>query len=138
MAIQATHIAEELVNDSHKQMKEEEGWHIAAVEEFTLAEQRIKDLNTKLIEANRDKKSVEAALEGAKRQANSQCQQLRHTKDQLTLAKEQIRALKKKLEKAEEATAKAEQEGYEVGVAETEENLRAQVTGVCRDYCLQM
>ena len=37
MAIQATHIAEELVNDSHKQMKEEEGRHIVAVEEFTLA-----------------------------------------------------------------------------------------------------
>ena len=72
MAIQATHIAEELVSDSHKQMKEEEGRHIATVEEFTLAEQRIKDLNTKLIEVNRDKKSVEAALEGAERQANSQ------------------------------------------------------------------
>ena len=89
-----------------------------------------------MTEANRDKKSVEAALEGAERQANSQFQQLRHTEDQLTLAKEQIGALKKKLEKAEEATAKAEQERYEVGVAETEENLRAQVTGVCRDYCL--
>ena len=37
MAIQATHIAEELVSDSHKQMKEEEGRHIVAVEEFTLA-----------------------------------------------------------------------------------------------------
>ena len=36
MAIQATHIAEELVNDSHKQMKEE-GRHIVAIEEFTLA-----------------------------------------------------------------------------------------------------
>ena len=54
------------------------------------------------------------------------------------MAKEQIGALKKKLEKAEEATAKAEQEGYEVGVVETEENLRAQVTRVCRDYYLQM
>ena len=91
-----------------------------------------------MTEANRDKKSVEAALEEAERQANSQCQQLRHTEDQLTLAKEQIGAQKKKLEKAEEATAKAKQEGYEVRVAETEENLRAQVTRVCRDYYLQM
>ena len=46
--------------------------------------------------------------------------------------------MKKKLEKAEEATTKAEQEGYEVGVAETEENFRAQVTGVYRGYCLQV
>ena len=41
------------------------------------------------------------------------------------MAKEQIGALKKKLEKAKEATTKVEQEGYEVEVAETEENLRA-------------
>ena len=125
MAIQATHIAEELVSDSHKQMKEVEGRRIAAVEAFTLAKQRIKDFNTKLIEANRDKKSAKAALEGAERQAESQRQQLCHTEDQLTLAKEQIGALKKKLEKAKEATTKVEQEGYEVEVAETEENLRA-------------
>ena len=69
-------------------MKEEEGRCIATVEVFKLAEQRIKDLNTKLTEANRDKKSAEATLEGAERQGESQHQQLRQTKDQLTLAKE--------------------------------------------------
>ena len=47
------------------------------MEAFTLAEQRIKDLNAKLIEANREKKRVEAALEGIERQAKSQRQQLR-------------------------------------------------------------
>ena len=47
------------------------------MEAFTLAEQRIKDLNAKLIEANREKKSVEATLEGTERQAESQRQQLR-------------------------------------------------------------
>ena len=36
-AIQATHMAEELVNNSHRQMKEEEGRCIATVEAFTLA-----------------------------------------------------------------------------------------------------
>jgi len=72
------HMAEELVSTSHKQMKEkEEGWRIAAVEAFTLAKQRIKDLNTKLTEATREKKSVEIALEGVERQVESQCQQLR-------------------------------------------------------------
>ena len=49
------HRAEELVNNSHMQMKEEEGSHIAAVDAFTLAEKRIQDLNTKLTEANREK-----------------------------------------------------------------------------------
>ena len=37
-AIQATHIVEELVSDSHRQMKEEEGRRIVAFEAFTLAE----------------------------------------------------------------------------------------------------
>ena len=36
-AIQATHMAEELVKNSHRQMKEEEGRCIATVEAFTLA-----------------------------------------------------------------------------------------------------
>ena len=31
-------MAEELVNNSHRQMKEEEGWRITALEAFTLAE----------------------------------------------------------------------------------------------------
>ena len=131
-------MAEELVNTSHKQMKEEERRRIVAVEAFTLAEQSIKDLNTKLTEATKEKKSVKAALEGAKRQAESQRQQLRQTEDQLAVAKGQIRALKKKLEEAEEAADKAEQARYEVGVAETEEHLRGQVTKVCRGYCLQV
>lgn len=119
-------------------MKEEEGRCIAFVKAFTLAKQRIKDLNPKLTEANSDKKSVKVALEEAKRQAENQCQQLCKTDDQLTIAKEQIGTLKNKLEKVEKATAKAEQEGYDVGVNETEENLKAQVTGVCRSYCLQV
>ena len=77
-------------------------------------------------------------MEGAKRQAESQRQQLRQTEDQLAVAKGQIRALKKKLEEAEEAANKAEQARYEVGVAETEEHLRGQVTKVCRGYYLQV
>ena len=57
-------------------MKEEEGRHIVAVEAFALVEQRIKNLNTKLTEAIREKNNVDAALEGVERQAKSQRQQL--------------------------------------------------------------
>ena len=126
------------LSDSHKQMNEEEGPQIATVEAFTLAEQRIKDFNTKLTEAIKEKKSTKVTLEGVERQAQTQHQQLRQTEDQLTTTKEQIGALKKKLEEAEEATAKAKQKGYEVKVAKTEENLKAQVIGVCRGCCLQV
>ena len=39
--------------------------------------------------------------------------------------------------KAEEERDEAEQHGYDVGVAETEEALRAEVLAVCRAYCTQ-
>ena len=78
--------------------------------------------------------------------------------DQLAASKEQLAILKKQLEEAqrlrnqaekarveaEEAKAKAEKErdeadqhGYDVGVAETEDALRVEVPAVCRAYCTQ-
>ena len=56
----------------------------------------------------------------------------------MAIAKEQITALGKKLEEAEKARDQAEQEGYDIRVAETEDALRAEVVGVCRHYCLQV
>ena len=57
MVIQATNIVEEWVNDAHKQWKDKEGLCIAAVETLAVVEKRIKDLNTKLTEADRGRKS---------------------------------------------------------------------------------
>ena len=39
--------------------------------------------------------------------------------------------------KAEKERDEAEQHGYDVGVAETEDTLRAEVPAVCRAYCAQ-
>ena len=39
--------------------------------------------------------------------------------------------------KAEKERDEAEQHGYDVGVAETEDTLRAEVPAVCRAYCVQ-
>ena len=82
----------------------------------------------------------------------------RESNDQLASYKEQLAALKKQLEKAqrlkdqtekakveaEKAKAKVERErdeakqhGYDVGVAETEDALRAKVPTVCCAYCTQ-
>ena len=69
-------------------MNEEEGRCIAAVDAFNVAEKRIQELKNKLAKAERDKKSVEAALEGVERQAESQRRQLRHIEDQLAAFKE--------------------------------------------------
>ena len=123
---------------SHQQMKDEEGTRVAAVEAFNVAEKRVKELNAKLLEAEREWKSAEVALEGAERQAETPHKQLRQVKDELAAAKEQIKLLKKKLEDVEKAKDQAKQYGYDVGVAETEEALRAEVSRVCRVYCLQV
>ena len=39
--------------------------------------------------------------------------------------------------KAEKERDEAEQHGYDVGVAETKDALRAEVPAVCRAYCTQ-
>jgi len=131
-------MAEELVNNFHRQMKEEEGRRITAVEAFSLAEKRIQKLNTKLTEADRERKSADAALYGAEKQAENQRRQLCQTEDQLSAAREQIEVLKKKLEEVEKAAKKAEQDGYDIKVAKTEKTLRVEVSGVCGTYCLQV
>ena len=53
-------------------MKEEEGRRIVAVNAFNVDEKRIQELKNKLAAAERDKKGVEVALEGAERQAEGQ------------------------------------------------------------------
>ena len=124
------------MNITHRKMKDKKGKRIAAVEAFNVVEKRIKKLNAKHTEANREKKSTEVALEGAERQAETQCKQLRQAEDELAAAKKQTKVLKKKLEDAKKASDQAKQDGYNVGVAEIEKVLRAKVSGVCRTYCL--
>ena len=71
----------------------------------------IKDLNTQLAKADKERKSAKATLAGTEKQAEDQRQKLHKIEDQLAIAKEKIEAQKKELEKAEEAAAQAEQNG---------------------------
>ena len=50
------------------QCKDEEARRISTVKTLVVAEKRIKELNTKLTEEDRERKSAEAALVGAKKQ----------------------------------------------------------------------
>ena len=59
--------AEGMVNYSHWQMKEEEKRRIAAVDIFHVAEKSNQELKIMLIEAERDKRSVEATLDSIER-----------------------------------------------------------------------
>ena len=125
-------------------MNEEEGRRKATVEALNMAEQSNKELKKQLLEEQREKKSAAATLDNVEKQAESQRVLLRNTEDQLTASKTQIVALTKILEEAEKAKVQAErardqaeQDGYDAGVAETEEALRVEVPGVCRTYCFQ-
>ena len=53
------------------------------------------------------------------------------------MLKKKLEEAKKANEQAERAWDQVEQDGYNAGVAETEEALRVEVPGVCRTYCSQ-
>ena len=116
------------------------------------------DLKKKLTTEEQARKSAYSALDSVERQAESQRKLAREANDQLAAAKEQLVTLRKQLEEtqrlrdqaekakveAEEAKAiverekeETEQHGYDVGMAETEDALKAEVLAVCRAYCTQ-
>ena len=105
------------------------------MEAFNLAEKRINNMNNKLSEVEKDKRSAEDALDITERQVEGQQVLLHQAEDQLATSKGQITALKKKLEEAKKVRDQAEQESYNVRVAETEKALSAKVSRVRRNYC---
>ena len=137
-----------MVESSHQKMKEEEGRRTAVVDAFLVAKKSNKELKVKLNKEIRERKSAAASLENAEKQAKSQRLLLRDAEDKLAVVKEQIVALQKKLGDAENTKALAEkakdeamkakeavkQHGYEVGVAETEDAFKVEVSTVCRTY----
>ena len=119
-------------------MKDEEARCIAAVESFKVADKKSQELTTKLTKVERDKRSAEAALDGVEEQVEAQRKQLCQTEADLASARDQVKILSKKLEEVEKAKDQAEQDGYEVVVAETEKALRVEVSKVCRYYYLHV
>ena len=141
-----------------QQLDNERKRRVAAVQTLTIAENSNTDFRKKLTAEEQAKKSAEAALKGAEKQAESQRKLTNEAKEQLAASKEQVVALKQQLEeakklkdqaekakmqaeedkvRAEKERDEAEQHGYDVGVAETEDALRAEVPAVCHAYCTQ-
>ena len=81
------------------------------------AKGQIKALKKKLASVEKAKTTIEKA------------------KDKVVKAREEAEKAK---ELAEETKERVEQKAYEIGVAEIETNLKAQVLGVCRLYCSQV
>ena len=155
-AIQSTFRLEEMSNSLSQQLDEERKRRATAVQTLTITENNNTDLRERLTVEEQTRKSADAALKGAEKQAESQRKLTNETKEQLTASKKQVVALKQQLEKAkklkdqaekarmqakedkakaEKERDEAEQHGYDVGVAETEDTLRAEVPAVCRAYC---
>ena len=125
---------------------------------LAIAEDSSAELRQKLKAEEQARKSSYSALKGAETQAESQRKLANEVKGKLVAAKEQVAALKQQLEeankfkdlvekaklqaeedkvKAKKERDEAEQHGYDVDVAETEDALRAEVPAVCHAYCAQ-
>ena len=147
-----------MTNSLYQQLDDERKKRAAAVQTLTIAENSNTDLRKKLIVEEQSRKSIDTALEGAERQVESQRKLAREANDQLAASKKQLVALKKQLEEvqrlrdqaekakveaekaktqAEKERDEAEQHDYDVGMAETEDALKAEVPAVCRAYCTQ-
>lgn len=104
------------------------------------------------------RKNADLAVSSFQRQAEDQGKKLKEASDQLKASKERISLLMNQLEEAqrlraraekekdeaekaraeaEKAKDEAEQQGYDEGVAETEERFRKEVPTMCRAYCAQ-
>ena len=66
-AVQSAHRNEEIVNSSHRMMKDEEARRIVAMEVFRVVERKTQELTIKLTEAEKENKSADAALDRAEK-----------------------------------------------------------------------
>ena len=149
---------EEMYHSISQQLDKERKRRGTTVQTLAIAENSNANLRQKLKAEEQARKSADAALKGVETQAESQKKLTNEAKEQLAASKEQVAALKQQLEEAnkfrdqaekakmqvEEVKAKVERErdeakqyGYDVGVAEIEDALQAEVPAVCRAYCAQ-
>ena len=77
-----------------QQLDEERKQRITAVQTLTIVENSNTDLKKRLVAEEQAKKSADAALNGAKKQAESQRKLTNEAKEQLATSKEQVAALK--------------------------------------------
>ena len=81
---------------------------------MTIVENSNTDLKKKLVAKEQARKSVDAALKGAERQAESQMKLANEANEQLAASKEQLAALKKQLEEAKKLRDQAKKARVQV------------------------
>ena len=148
-----------------QQLDDERKRRVTVVQTLTITENSNADLRKRLTAEEQARKSANAALKGAEKQAESQRKLTNEAKEQLAASelplaflqpecsseaavgrgpklKDQAEKARMQAEedkvKAEKERDDAEQHGYDVSVAETKDALRAEVPAVCRTYCIQI
>ena len=89
-----------MTNSLYQQVDEERKRRVVAVQTLAITENSNIDLKKKLIVEEQARKSADAALKGAEKQAESQRKLTNKAKEQLTASNEQLAALKKQLKEA--------------------------------------
>ena len=94
-AVQSTFRLEEMTNSFSQQLDDKRKRRVVAVQTLTIAENSNVDLRKKLTAKEQARKSADAALKSAERQAESQRKLTNEANEQLAAYKEQLVALKK-------------------------------------------
>ena len=148
-----------MTNSYLQQLDKESKRRASAVQTLAIAENSNTELKKKLSLGRRLKRMQTRPWRAQRDRLKARGSwHVRPANDQLAASKEQLATLKKQLEEAqrlrdqaekakveaENAKAKAEREkdeaeqhGYDVGMAKTENALRAEVPAVCHAYCAQ-
>ena len=87
-AVQSTFRLEEMFHSLSQQLDDKKKWRVAAVQTLTIAENNNADLRKKLTAEEQARKSIDAALKGAEKQAKSQRKLTNEAKEQLAASKE--------------------------------------------------
>ena len=130
--MQASFVVEEWVDHALSKSREVENKLANSDEALAKVEKKYKDSLFHLLEAEKGRKSVGAALGMAKKQAEEMRVSLKKTETQLALAKEQIKLQLKDLEGKEAKKAKAEQAAYDAGITKPTQSLTAQLRDVAQ------
>ena len=154
------------MNDRSKAAENERKKRITTSKTLEASEDELAKVKADLTITTRERDNVSVGLASTQKQAKDQTKRALEAEDQLRIAKDLIEGLNKQLaaavhEKgvaeyardealrakqeaefarndAEAAKNTAEDDGYNMGVAETQATLKAQIPGVCRFYCSQV
>ena len=126
-------MAEEWVKDARNEARVEANLRAKTNKALGAAEQKNKELATKLTVEERVWKNVEASLQNAQDQAKDQRKKLYHTEIELAIGKQQVLKLKAELQRAKGIAWTAEEMAE--ALRQVSYDLEVEETKVCRGYC---